>query len=104
MIAPGTAGGRGPQDDGESERRIEELESELARANRELWGLRDALIGAQAEHATLKVRYRNLEVQTAQLQQLLDQQDTLHRLVGRLRSDERLRLAARKLRGLVGRG
>jgi len=96
--------GREPANDGDRERRIEELESELAAANRDLWSVRDALIGAQAEQATLRVRYRELEVQTAQLQQLLDQQDTLHRVVGRIRRDERFRSVARWLRARLGRG
>jgi chromosome segregation ATPase len=85
------------------ERRIEELESELAATRRDLWSVRDALIGSQAEHATLKVRFRELEVHTAQLQQRLDEQDTLHRAVGRIRRDPRVRAVGRRLRTLAGR-
>lgn len=89
--------------DASPERRIEELESELVRTRRDLWSVRDALIGAQAENATLRVRYRELEVHAALLQQRLDEQDTLHRAVGRLRRDPRVRALGRRLKRLAGR-
>jgi regulator of replication initiation timing len=85
------------------EQRIEELESEVAAVRRDLWSVRDALIGAQAESATLKVRNRELEVRLAQFTQLLNDQSSFDRLVGRLRANAALRAAGRRVKLLAKR-
>ena len=92
-----------PSDAGGAERRIEELESEVASLRRDVWSVRDALIGAQAESATLKVENRELQVRIGQLTQALAEQTTLNRVVGRIRRDRRVRAAGRRARALLHR-
>ena len=93
-----------PRDRVDAERRIEELESEVESVRRDLWSVRDALIGTQAESATLKVRNRELEVRLAQVSQLLADQTTVNRIVGRIRAHPAVRSAGRRAKALLRNG
>lgn len=94
----GTTGEHRTQD-----QQVEELQSEIAALRRDLWSVRDALIGTQAEAATLKVENRELQVRIGQLTQALAEQTTLNRVVGRIRRDPRVRAAGRRTRALLDR-
>jgi hypothetical protein len=83
--------------------RVEELQSEVISLRRDLLSVRDALIGAQAEAATLKVENRELQVRVGQLTQTLAEQTTFNRMVGRIRRDPRVRAAGRRARALLDR-
>lgn len=89
--------------DQSDEARIEALESELAAARRDLWSMRDTLIGTQAESATLKVENRELQVRIGQLSQALAEQNTLNRIVGRIRRDSRVRMLGSRVRAATRR-
>ena len=62
----------------------EDLEATVARLRRELWVAKDALIGAQAEAASLKILNRELEVLIGQLRDALAAQTRWSRVVGKL--------------------
>ncbi len=68
----------------EDERRIEELEQTIIQLRRDLLTTRDALIGAQAESAVLKVRNREIEVRVAQVESALATHTRLTRAGGRV--------------------
>lgn len=86
----------------EDERRIEELESTILQLRRDLLTTRDALIGAQAESATLKVRNREIEVRVAQVESALATQTRLARIANRLATHRLTRGVARRVRQLRG--
>ncbi len=60
--------------------------------------MRDTLIGTQAETATLKVENRELQVRVGQLSQALAEQNTLNRMIGRIRRDPRIRAVGSRVR------
>ena len=62
----------------------EDLQATVERLRKELWVAKDALIGAQAEAASLKILNRELEVLIGQLRDALAAQTRWARLVGRL--------------------
>jgi len=86
----------------DDERRIKELESTITQLRRDLLTTRDALIGTQAESATLKVRNREIEVRVAQLEAALATQTRLLRIAQRLASHRLTRGLARRVRQLRG--
>lgn len=79
-----------------------EVDAELAQLRRDLWGARDAAIGAEAEAATLRVRNKDLEVTIGQINQLLIEQEQVVRLLARIRSHRYVKAAARLARSVVG--
>ena len=86
----------------DDERRTEELEATILHLRRDLLTTRDALIGAQAESATLKVRNREIEVRVAQVEQALATQTRLARIDQKLTSHRLTRGVSRRVRQLRG--
>lgn len=79
-----------------------EVDAELSQLRRDLWGARDAAIGAEAEAATLRVRNKDLEVTIGQINQLLIDQEQVVRVLARIRSHRLVKGAARAARSVVG--
>ena len=67
----------------DDERQIEQLQSSVQQLRKDLLTTRDALIGAQAESATLKVRIREIEVRLAQVEQALATHNRISRVIER---------------------
>lgn len=86
----------------DDERRIEELEHTIVQLRRDLLTTRDALIGAQAEAATLKVRNRDIEVRVAQVESALATTGRITRLTARAVDHRLTRGLARRVRQLKG--
>ena len=88
-----------PADD---ERRIEELDQTIMQLRRDLLTTRDALIGAQGEAATLKVRNREIEVRVAQVEQRLATHTLLSRVAERAANHRLTRGLSRRVRQIRG--
>jgi glucose/arabinose dehydrogenase len=86
----------------DDERRIEELEQTITRLRRDLLTTRDALIGAQAEAATLKVRNRDIEVRVAQVEQRLAASTRITRVLERGANHRLTRGLVRRYRQVRG--
>ena len=82
---------------------IEVLQAEITALRKDLWSTRDALIGAQAEAASLKVYNRELEVRLGQVQTALDQTQFFGRLSRRIRNHTAVRAVGRTAKKATGR-
>ncbi len=79
----------------------DELQATVERLRKELWVAKDALIGAQAEAASLKILNRELEVLIGQLRDALAAQTRWARLVGRLTGNRYASAAISKAKGAL---
>ena len=86
----------------DDERQIEELQSTVQQLRKDLLTTRDALIGAQAESATLKVRNREIEVRGAQVEQALATHSRITRIVERATNHRLTRGLSRRVKSLTG--
>ncbi|MCX6526239.1 MAG: hypothetical protein NTX58_15990 [Actinobacteria bacterium] len=86
----------------EDERQIEELQSTVQQLRKDLLTTRDALIGAQAESATLKVRNREIEVRVAQVEQALATHGRISRVIERATNHRLTRGLSRRVKSLTG--
>ena len=86
----------------EDERQIEELQSTVQKLRKDLLTTRDALIGAQAESATLKVRNREIEVRVAQVEQALATHNRLSRLIEQATNHRLTRGLSRRVKSITG--
>jgi hypothetical protein len=68
---------------------------------KDLWTARDAVIGAEAEAGTLKVRNRELEILIAQLRDALAAQTRFARLMGKVTGNRYVSTAITKLKSLL---
>lgn len=91
-----------PMTSADDERRIEELESTISRLRQDLLTTRDALIGTQAEAATLKVRNHDLEVRAAQVEQRLATSTRVARVLERATNHRLTRGLVRRYRQVRG--
>lgn len=88
--------------DADDAAKIAELDQTVTRLRKDLLSSRDALIGAQAEAATLKVRNREIEVRVAQVEHALATQTRIVRGLERFTNHRLTRGAARRMRQLTG--
>ena len=86
----------------DDERQIEELQSTVQQLRKDLLTTRDALIGAQAESATLKVRNREIEVRVAQVEQSLATHNRISRVIERATNHRLTRGLSRRVKSLTG--
>jgi hypothetical protein len=91
--APATAGATDPT--------VEELEATVEQLRKDLWTARDAVIGAEAEAGTLKVRNRELEILIAQLRDALAAQTRFARLMGKVTGNRYVSTAITKVKSLL---
>jgi hypothetical protein len=84
----------------EDERQIEELQSTVQQLRKDLLTTRDALIGTQAESATLKVRNREIEVRVAQVEQALATHNRITRVIERATNHRLLKGLGRRVKTL----
>lgn len=89
-----------PADDAAQER-IDELEATVERLRKDLWTARDAVIGAEAETGSLKVRNRELEILIAQLRDALAAQTRWDRMVARATGNRYVSTLITKLKSLL---
>jgi len=68
----------------DDEREIEQLQTTIQQLRKDLLTTRDALLGTQAESATLKVRNREYEVRLAQVEQALATHNRVSRVIERV--------------------
>ena len=80
---------------------VAELQATVERLRREVWVARDALIGAQAEAASLKILNRELEVLIGQLRDALAAQTRWARVVGRLTGNRYASAGITKVKGVL---
>ena len=86
----------------DDERQIEELQSTVQQLRKDLLTTRDALIGTQAESATLKVRNREIEVRVAQVEQALATHNRISRVIERATNHRLTRGLSRRVKSLTG--
>lgn len=86
----------------DDERQIEELQSAVQHLRKDLLTTRDALIGAQAESATLKVRIREIEVRRDQVERALATHSRISRVVERITNHRLTRGLGRRVKSLSG--
>jgi len=84
----------------EDERQIEELQSTVQQLRKDLLTTRDALIGAQAESATLKVRIREIEVRRDQVEQALATHNRITRVIERATNHRLTRGLSRRVKSI----
>ena len=84
-----------------SEPTDEDLHATVERLRKELWVAKDALIGAQAEAASLKILNRELEVLIGQLRDALAAQTRWARVVGQLTGNRYASAGIAKAKGLL---
>ena len=84
----------------EDERQIEELQSTVQQLRKDLLTTRDALIGAQAESATLKVRIREIEVRRDQVERALATHSRISRVIERITNHRLTRGLSRRVKSL----
>ena len=87
--------------DGTAQERIDELEATVEQLRKDLWTARDAVIGAEAEAGSLKVRNRELEILIAQLRDALAAQTRWARLVARATGNRYVSTLITKLKSLL---
>ncbi len=80
---------------------VEELEATVEQLRKDLCTARDAVIGAEAEAGTLKVRNRELEILIAQLRDALAAQTRFARLMGKVTGNRYVSTAITKLKSLL---
>jgi hypothetical protein len=85
----------------EDERQIEELQSTVQQLRKDLLTTRDALIGAQAESATLKVRIREIEVRRDQVEQALATHNRITRVIERATNHRLTRGLSRRVKSIT---
>jgi septal ring factor EnvC (AmiA/AmiB activator) len=86
----------------DDERQIEELQSTVQQLRKDLLTTRDALIGAQAESATLKVRIREIEVRRDQVERALATHSRISRVIERITNHRLTRGLSRRVKSLSG--
>ena len=80
---------------------VEELQATVEQLRKDLWTARDAVIGAEAEAGSLKVRNRELEILIAQLRDALAAQTRWARLVARATGNRYVSTLITKLKSLL---
>jgi hypothetical protein len=93
--------GPGDAGDGGDEPTVEELQATVEQLRKDLWTARDAVIGAEAEAGTLKVRNRELEILIAQLRDALAAQTRWARLVAKATGNRYVSTLITRLKALL---
>ncbi len=93
--------GTGDAGHGGDEPTVEELQATIEQLRKDLWTARDAVIGAEAEAGTLKIRNRELEILIAQLRDALAAQTRWARLVAKATGNRYVSTLITKLKSLL---
>jgi hypothetical protein len=93
--------GAGDAGHGGDEPTVEELQATIEQLRKDLWTARDAVIGAEAEAGTLKIRNRELEILIAQLRDALAAQTRWARLVAKATGNRYVSTLITKLKSLL---